>query len=270
MARVNLDQWLPVEKGSDVLTAVQNTSAAESLLRVEPMNTDTKTIPASGDVDVTVTPKGTAYTEGTTTDREVTLKTRKFTGLLRFADEDLADMARDVVAAKQIAWANTYARRIDFACFSNTAAEDGVAAPFTSMYRRLATADAGLGYTAGANIVKTAGAVTYDKLASVLGIMEAGEYFEDIAVAAHVSFRGAMRGLKDSSNRPLFVTGQGDVADTFFGYPVRWSNGLKTGTDVRVGPAGTANSGLPATGTSSASGPAPSSPRSTGSPVRPR
>ena len=241
MARVNVDQWIPVEKGSDVLVAVQNSSAAESMLRPEPMATDTKTIPASGDVDVTVTPKGTAYTEGTTSDREVTLKTRKFTGLLRFADEDLSDSPRDIVAAKQDAWANTYAKRIDFATFANTATEDGLAAPFTSIYKRLATADAALGYTAGANIIKTAGAVTYDKMASLLGAMELGDYYDSIAVAAHPFFKGAMRQMKDGNQRPLFVQGQGDLNDTFFGYPVKWTNGLKTGTDVRVGPASTGN-----------------------------
>lgn len=241
MARANLDIWIPVEKGSDVLIAVQNSSAAEALLRPEPMSTDTKTIPASGDVDVTVTPKGAAYTEGTTTDREVTLKTRKFTGLLRIADEDLSDIPRDIIAAKQAAWANTYARRIDFATFSNTATEDGLASPFTSIYKTLATTNSGLGYTANANIVKTTAgaAITYDNMASVLGKMEMGDYFDSLAVAAHPYFKGAMRTMKDGQNRPLFVEGQGDVGDSFFGYPVRWSAGLKTGTDVRVGPAGT-------------------------------
>lgn len=238
MARINLDRWIPEEKGSDVLVAVQNSSAAEALFRPEPMTSDTKTIPASGDVDVTVTPKGAAYTEGQTSDREVTLKARKFTGLLRIADEDIADIPRDIIAAKQQAWANTYARRIDFATFATTPAEDGLAVPFTSIYRRLSTADADLGYDAGDNIVKTAGAATYDDFAQVLGLVEDSDYFDQIAVAAHGSFKGVLRGLKDDNNRPLFVEGQGDVSDTLFGYPVRWSGGLKTGTDVRVGGSG--------------------------------
>lgn len=243
MARLNLDQWVPVEKGSDVLLKVQNVSAAESMFRSEPMSSDTKTIPADGGVDLAVTPKGAAYTESGGADREVTLRTRKFTGLLRIADEDLADIPRDVVAAKQLAWAQVYARRIDFATFASTAVEDGVAVPFTSMYATLAAANAGLAYAANANIVKTAvgGVVTYDMLSKVLGLVENGDYFDSIGVAANPLFKGILRGMKDGNGRPLFVDGLAGSPDTIFGYQVRWSAGLKTGTDVRVGPAATGN-----------------------------
>lgn len=243
MARTNLDVWIPEQTGSDVLLAVQNTSAAEALCRREPMNTDTKTIPRDGGVDVAVTPKGTAYTENTRTDDEITLKTRKFTGLLRIADEDLEDIPANIVAQKQLAWASTYARRLDFSVFSNTAAEDGLAVPFTSMYRALSNADAAVGYTANANLVKTAagGAVTYDMLSAVFSRVENDDYFDQLAVAAHTSFKGTFRGLKDDQGRPIFIDGLAGTPDTLFGYPVRWSAGLKTGTDVRVGPAAAGN-----------------------------
>jgi HK97 family phage major capsid protein len=241
VARTNLDVWIPEETGSDVLTTVQNTSVAEATFRREPMATDTKTIPRDGGVDVAVTPKGTAYTENAKTDDEITLKTRKFTGLLRIAEEDIADIPRDIISAKQQAWASTYARRLDFSCFSNTAAEDGLAVPFTSMYRALSTADASVGYTANANLVKTAGAVTYDKLSDLLGLLENDDYFEGITLAAHTSFKGTFRKLKDNDGRPILVESNGNAPDNLFGYPIKWSPALKTGTDVRVGPAASGN-----------------------------
>ena len=241
MARTNLDVWIPEEKGSDVLLAVQNTSAAEALCRREPMGSDTKSIPRDGGVDVAVTPKGTAYTENDNTDDEVTLRARKFTGLLRIADEDIEDIPRDIVAQKQLAWASTYARRLDFSVFANTAAEDGLAVPFTSMYRALSQADASVGYTAGANLMQTAGDLSYDDLSDVIGIVENDDYFDQLAVAAHPIFKGLFRGLKDDTGRPILMEGNGTTPDTLFGYSVRWSAGLKTGTDVRVGPAGSGN-----------------------------
>lgn len=241
MARENLDAWIPEERGSAVLTTISANSAVEALGRPEPMASDTKEVPRVGDVDVTVTPKGTAYTENSSTDDVVTLRARKFTGLLRIADEDLQDIPENVIALKQTAWASAYAKGFDNACLGVTAAENGTTVPFTSVYRTLSQADAALGYTANANIVKTAAgaAVSYDNLSAVLSLVENGDFYGDLVVVAHPSFKGRFRGIKNDNGNPIFVQGLGDAGqDMLFGLPVAWSQGARTSATFTAAPTG--------------------------------
>ena len=238
MARVNLDGWIPEERGSAVLTTVNETSAVEALATREPMSTDAKIIHRQGGVGVSVIPKGTAYPEDVTEDDEVTLKARKFGTAIRIAEEDLADIPANVIAAKQAEWAKSYAVKLDNACLGVTAAENGTTVPFTSVYRALSTADATVGYTANANIVKTAGAVTYDSLSSVIAILEASNRGGELVIIAHPAFKAAFRGVKDDNGQPVFVQGLAGTPDTVFGYSVSWSRGAKTSAVATEAPEG--------------------------------
>lgn len=239
MARQNLDAWVPEEFGSNVLQIVNQVSAVESLGRQEPMSYETKMVPRAGQVDVSVTAKGATYSESAAYDGEVLLTARKFTGLIRIAEEDIADLPENIVAIRQQDWAKGYAVALDNAALGVTAAETGDAtAPFTSVYRKLSQADASVGYAAGANIIQTNGAaLTYDNLSNVLAKVEQGQFFGDLVIVASPAFRQGLRGIKDSYGRPIFVEGTAGTPDSLFNLPIHWSRGAVSTPAVNANPA---------------------------------
>lgn len=231
--RVVLDNWIPEERGSTVLQVISQTSAVEALSTKESMKTDAKIIPAMNGVAVSVIAKGAAYPEDATVDSEVTLKARKFGTAIRIAEEDLADIPTDVIANKQKAWATAYAVELDNACLGTTAAANGGTVPFDSVYRVVSTSA-----SASANLIQTAGAVTYDDFSAVLGAVENGQYFGELVIIAHPFFKGAFRGIKDNNGEPIFVQGLAGTPDTIFGYNVVWSRGAKTSAVATSNPTG--------------------------------
>lgn len=221
----NLGAWIPEQRGSAVYQIVEQTSAIEGLARREPMTSDTKTIPRSAGVDTAVVPKNSAYPENDNTDDEVVLQSRKFGVIVRMAEEDLADIPENVIAAKQAEWASSYAVQLDNACIGTVGAASQPTRPFTSIYQNLSVANVGLSYTIGANIVRTAGAISYDDFSDVLSRVEMGAYFGDIVVMAHPYFKGALRGIKDTAGNPVFVQGLAGTPDSLFGLPVQFTPG---------------------------------------------
>ncbi len=240
MARATLEAWIPEDRTGPAITRINQTSAVEALGKSIPMSTNTKEIPRSGDVDVDIIPKGSAYGEDTNTPDTIILTAKKFGKAIRLAEEDLDDTAGfvNVLDDKKTAWGRNYAIMFDNACLGTNAAI-GTDVPFTSVYRAVTTADATTGYTANTNLVKTAGALTYAKMSQVLGLYEGSLSYDEgnTFVIAHPSFKGLMRDLVDGQSRPLFVEGQGNVNSTFFGLPVRWSLGAKVSTVATPNPA---------------------------------
>ena len=115
-----------------------------------------------------------------------------------------------------------------------SAAANGGTVPFTSIYRAITQADAGLGYTANANRITAIAAVTYDNLSDLASRVEgsgfgaAGNVF-----VAHPLFKGAIRKLKDSQGNPIFEPSPREGSpDTLFGYPILWSQGAVVQADV--------------------------------------
>lgn len=233
MARQDIEAWIPEEEGSDVLERVMQTSVIERLARLETMTSATKTVPRSGGMDVEVVGKGQPYGEDESANDEIILKARKFAKALRLAEEDLDDTAVAVIASKQRDWATSYSKSYDNACLATTGAENGVTVPFTSVYRALATADPTTGYTAGTNIVATAGALTFDHASAVLRLVEDSDYFDpaDMVAIASPSLKHHLRTLRDANGTPILVQGQsGDsgTPDQLFEFPLAWSLGAKT------------------------------------------
>jgi HK97 family phage major capsid protein len=243
MARNTMEAWIPEEFDSQVITRVNQMSAAEALFRKVPMNTATKSVPRSAGMGVAVVPKGGAYSEDQSANDQVVLSAYKFGSADRIAEEDIDDSLADVVATKQKDWATSYAKALDNACLAVTAAQNGTTVPFVSVYKALRTTDATVGYTADANYVPTAGtgaAATYSQLSKVVGAIETGDYFDEanLAVIAHPSFKASFRGILDSQNRPIFIQGTASTPDSLFGYPVKWSLGAKTSATNTSAPTG--------------------------------
>jgi HK97 family phage major capsid protein len=253
VARATFESWLAEEKDSTVMTRIGAISAVESLARRLPMNSTTKSFPRSGGMDVAEVPKGSAYGEDTAANDEVILTAKKFGKAIRIAEEDIDDSIANILDSKKADWGSSYAKFIDNATLGTSAAV-GAGVPFTSVYRAVTTADASTGYTANANHVSSsaAGAVTYAQLSNVLGAAEGSNSFEEggVVVIAHPSFKGVLRGILDSSNRPIFVEGLAGTPSSLFGYPVRWSAGARvtaTATSappVALGVKGTAGNPL--------------------------
>ena len=243
MARSTIEAWLPEEPTSEPIRIVSQTSAIEALAKPIPMTTATKSVPRSGDVDVEVVPKGSAYGEDDGEVDEVVLKARKFGKVIRLAEEDIDDSIVDVINDKKIGWATSYAKALDNACLAVTAAENGTTIPFTSVYRALSQNDSATGYTANSNIIKTAAgaAVSYANLRAVVAAFEDTDYFDESrgVIIAHTSFRDALRGVVDGQGRPMFVENpRGTEPDTLFGYPIRFSRGAKTSAVATPRPTG--------------------------------
>lgn len=243
MAAINIDDWIPEPKDSRVIQRIRQMSGIERFARRDDMTALTKSTPRSLGADVEVVPKSTAYGEDATPNDDVVLRAIKFGKVFRLAEEDLADSPVATVRVKQRDWATSYAKMIDNAAVATTAAGDNGEVPFDSVYYTLSQTDSDLGYTAGANIIQSDGAVTYDQLSDLLSLYEEGDYFDpsNTVVLAHPGFRGILRKIKDDEGTPIFVQGQGADSgspDTLFDFPVAWSLGLRTSATATPKPTG--------------------------------
>lgn len=239
VARNTFEAWIPEEYGSTVIQRVQDTSAVEALGRSEPMGTDTKHVPRAGDVDVAVVPKGNAYDEDVATNDEVLLTAVKFGKVIRVADEDLQDIgSAKIVEGKKLNWATGFGVLFDNATLGVTAAANGTTIPFTSVYKAVRTTNAATSYTADNNYVS--GTATLTSLSNTLAKVEGSNYFSeaDIVVIAHPTFRSALRGVVDTTGRPIFNESPAGTPDTLFGHPIRWSLGAKTHATATKSPTG--------------------------------
>jgi HK97 family phage major capsid protein len=195
---------------------------------------DNKHIARSTGVGIDVTAKGAPYLEDTLVDDEIILTARKLTRAVRIAEEDIADLAGfiNTLEVKKLDWAGTYAKYLDNAVLGvSIAATGATAAPWTSIYRAVTTADATTGYSANANLVQTAGTgadFTYDKISQAFGLLETSDYWDEgsLVCIAHPSVKASLRSIKDTAGIPIFgtsATGQ----NTIFDVPVKWSLGAR-------------------------------------------
>lgn len=243
VARSTIEAWLPEEPTSEPIRIISAQSAIEAEAKPVPMTTATKSIPRSGDVDVEIVPKGSAYGEDDGSVDEVVLKARKFGKVIRLAEEDIDDSIVDVINDKKIGWAGSYAKALDNACLGVTAAENGTTVPFTSVYRAVRATNADTGYTADDNYIATAAGAdpTYDQLASLVELAETGDYFDEArtVILAHPTLKAALRRLKNGNGDPIFQPDmtQG-AAGTLFGYRFRFSQGARTSAVATNRPSG--------------------------------
>jgi HK97 family phage major capsid protein len=217
------------------------------------MTTDTRHVPRSADVSVSVIPKGSAYPEDTAAVDEVLLYVTKFGTAVRIADEDLADAPENIIGIKQQSWARAYAIELDNACLAVTAGPGvkDTTVPFTSIYYAVRHADSGASYTADANYLSLSNATLtgsaagaksglYTAASNLLGLLEQGKFWDDASLwtIAHPAFKALFRTVKDDQGRPIWTEGQGGAADTLFGYPVKWTLGAKTSAVATSSPTG--------------------------------
>lgn len=246
----SVQNWIPIEYDSDVVQRVQMESAIERWARRYPMRSSTREIPRSAGLTVTA---DTTYADDASANDKVVLTARRFVSRFSIDEDDLADANSrlDVIAAKGIDWAISYADTFDNACLGVTGAESSTPSqhmPFTSLYKSMRTTDAGAGYTADTNYVSYDGTTIqianptpngnscYEKLSTTFSKVETSKYWSpaDMKVIAHPAWRGALRLALDGKGSPIFeesayidsVTQR--PVDTLFGTEIAWSRGAKT------------------------------------------
>lgn len=246
--------WIAVETGDVAIQALMQNSAVELLARPEPMATDTKQVPRSGDFAIGSVAKGAAYTETSGTNDYVQLIARKAGGVLRVAEEDLVDTTVDILATKRQGAARNMAKFFDNATLGTSAAENGTTVLYTSVYKALRTTNSASGdfaYTADTNYQAVTAATwaalgasgAYGALNTLVGKYEQSNFFDESAgvVIAHPAFKALFRGLVDLNGDPIFNEGpriQGISQSVLFGYPITWSMGCRVSATNTSNPTG--------------------------------
>ncbi len=245
-----IDNWIPIQWDSDVITRVLMDSAVERFGRPHPMNSATKRVLRSGGLTVSV---GTTYSADASSNDYITLTARRFLSQFVVDEDDLADADSvvDTLRVKGMDWAISYADTFDNACLGVSAAENGTTAPFTSVYKALRTTNSATSYTADTNYLSwdddnvsfsasSAGASLYEKLSATFRKVETGKYWSkaDELVIAAPGWRDAFRNCVDSQGRPIFIEGTGGTPDRLFDAPVAWSRGCKVSGSLSGSPTG--------------------------------
>lgn len=240
--------WIAVETGDVAIQALLLNSAVESLARPEPMATDTKQVPRSGDFAISSVAKGTAYTETVGVNDYVQLIARKAGGVLRVAEEDLTDTTVDILATKRVGAARNMARFFDNGTLGVSAAENGTTVLWTSVYKALRTtnsASAGFAYTADTNYI--GGSATYQNLSNTLATYEQSDFYDEGMQFAicHPIFKSVFRNIVDNNGRPIFNSDFSSPSiagvkpqDTIFGVPITWSLAARVSAVTTSAPTG--------------------------------
>jgi len=238
MARETFEDWIAVETGDVAITALVRESAVEALGRPEPMASDTKQVPRSGDFAIAAVAKGSPYGETSGTNDYVELIARKAGGVARIAEEDLLDSSSDILATKRNDAARNMAKFFDNATLATTGAVNGTTVLYTSVYKAVRTTNSATGYIADAHY--TGSAVTYAGLSATLAFYEDSDWFDEgnTFVIASPSYKAGLRGVVDGENRPIFIEGVTGAQQTLFGYPITWSRGARTSPTNTSSPAG--------------------------------
>jgi HK97 family phage major capsid protein len=238
MARETFEDWIPVETGDVAIQALMQESAVERLARPEPMASDTKQVPRSGNFAIGAVAKGAAYGETSGTNDYVELIARKVGGVLRVAEEDLMESAAPILETKRRDAARNMAKFFDNATLATSAAANGTTVLYTSVYKAVRTTNSATSYTADDNYVS--GSATYDNLSATLAKVEQGEFFDlsDTVVIANPAFRDSLRRIKDANGMPIWVQGLAGTPDTLFGIPITWSHGARVSATNTATPTG--------------------------------
>lgn len=222
--------WIPVEYESDPILRDVQVSAVEAVARKVNMTSDQKKVPRFVANGVDVVAEGDVIPTKDATLDSVILDAYKFANRFAVSSEDSEDAIVDAMNAYKREWLSNYAIALDNACLGNS----GAAGPFTSVYKALtdynATED---------RILETAGSLTYEDVASVIGDMETNRKGE-LVVIAHPAFRMDLRNLKDAGGERVVATEGvlGAGVPTLFGHEVRFSYGARVNATFSDAPTG--------------------------------
>lgn len=240
MAAESFTNWIPIEIGDEAVQALVKASVTERVARNEPMSSNVKWVPRSGDFSINIIAKSGTYAENSTTNDKVVLTAVKVGGAERVAEEDLTDSAVDILATKRVDAMRNMALFYDNATLGCSAASDGSTVAYTSVYKAVRTSDtnANPSYTADTNYVS--GSATYANLSATLAKVEDSIWFDagNTLIIASPAFKSVFRGIVDNYGRPIFLQTVDGTPDTLFGYDVAWTQGARISATNTAKPAG--------------------------------
>jgi HK97 family phage major capsid protein len=215
--------WVPVQSESEVLLRDVEVSAVEAVGRKVTMTTRTVSVPRFAAAGVDVVPEHALIPIKDATLDEVALVAHKFANRFIISIEDREDAVADALNAYKREWTSNFAIKYD------NAALGAASGPFESVYEAVGTSGR----------LATAGALSYEDLADVIGDLE-GNRRGGLVVIAHPALKMALRNLKDADgNRVVATEGVlGSGVPTLFGHEVRFSYGAArsaTATDEPEG-----------------------------------
>jgi len=223
------------EQGSTVIQDLIANSAVERFARRELMASRTKSVPRFvGDAPVVVA-EGDEIPASNPTLDEVVLTAKKYAQLMHISEEDINDSLVDVITTYKREWASRWARKFDNACLGVTAAGDGDdGQPFTSLYRAISPG------SAGANLIQTGGALSYDDINNALGIVEDSSKFDSANTVwmAHPKMLKEIRGMVKGNSDLVLPDPLAGTPGSLFGYPLVVSYGAATSAAATDTPAG--------------------------------
>jgi len=225
MARTDFTEangYILEEQGSTVIQDLIANSAVERFARREVMASRTKTVPRFLSDAPQVVAEGGTIPEASATLDEIVLTARKYAQIMHVSEEDLNDNLVDVLTVYKREWASRWARKFDNACLGVHAAADGDdGQPFTSLYRAVSPG------AAGANLIQTGGALSYDDLNNALGIVEDSSKFDasNTVWMAHPKMLKEIRGMVKGNNDLVLPDPLSGTPGSLFGYPLVISYG---------------------------------------------
>lgn len=215
--------WIPEPGSNEALLRDVEVSAVEAVARRVTMTSRTVSVPRFVSNGVDVVPEHAVIPIKDATLDEVVLTAHKFADRFAISIEDQQDAVVDALNAYKREWLSNFAITLDNAALGVT----GTGGPFESVYRAV-----GAG-----NRLATAGALTYEDLADVIGDME-GNRKGGLVIIAHPKFKMSLRNLKDEAGDRVVTDPFGGGVPTIFGHEVRYSYGAATSAAYTDSPTG--------------------------------
>lgn len=240
MARIDLTEangYILEEQGSTVIQDLLANSAVERFARREAMASRTKSVPRFVADAPEVVAEGVAIPEATATLDEVVLTAKKYAKIFHISEEDINDSLVDVLNTYKREWASRWARKFDNATLGVHVAADGTdVAPYTSLYRAVSPG------AAGANLIQTGGALSYEDINNALGIVEDSSKFDaaNTVWMAHPKMLKEIRGMIKGNNDLVLPDPLAGTPGSLFGYPLVVSYGAATSAAASASPTGNA------------------------------
>lgn len=219
--------WIPEPGTNEALLRDVETSAVEAVARRVTMTSRTVSVPRFVANGVDVVPEHDVIPIKDATLDEVVLTAVKFADRFAISIEDQQDAVVDALNAFKREWLSNLAIKLDNACLGTTAAADGSTVPFDSVYNAVGST----------NRLATAGDLSYEDLADVIGDME-GNRKGGLVVIAHPRFKMSLRNLKDADGLRVVTDPFGGGVPTIFGHNVYFSYGAATSATATDQPTG--------------------------------
>lgn len=239
MARTDFTEangYILEEQGSAVIQDLIANSAVERFARREAMASRTKSVPRFKADAPDIVAEGNTIPEAVATLDEVVLTARKYAQIMHVSEEDLNDNLVDVLTTYKREWASRFARKFDNATLGVYAVETGNDdAPYTSLLTAVAN-------DAPANLIPTAGALSYEDINSALGAVEESSKFDaaNTVWMAHPKMLKEIRGMVKGNNDLVLPDPLAGTPGSLFGYPLVVSYGAARSAAATDTPSGNA------------------------------